>query len=91
MTSLYESDPVIYDPERRNVDRSWQTDGECQYTDPEIFFPETGASSRPAKEICATCDVREQCLQYALRNRETLGIWGGMTYNERRAYRRQLT
>jgi hypothetical protein len=37
-----------------------------------------------AKEICAACNVRLQCLEWAITAREPDGIWGGMTPKERR-------
>jgi WhiB family redox-sensing transcriptional regulator len=40
---------------------------------------------RRAKAICATCSVRRDCLDYALRIREPHGIWGGHNELERRA------
>jgi hypothetical protein len=39
---------------------------------------------REAKSVCEACTVRVECLAYALRSDERLGIWGGMTENERR-------
>ncbi|WP_414166740.1 WhiB family transcriptional regulator [Streptoverticillium reticulum] len=66
----------------------WQSDAVCSQTDPDIFFPVRGQSSEPAKEACAGCPVREPCLDYALTNRETHGIWGGTAEHERRALRR---
>mgnify|MGYP001450285291 CR=1 FL=1 len=39
---------------------------------------------RRAKAICATCSVRRDCLDYALRIREPHGIWGGLSEVERR-------
>ena len=63
---------------------SWQTDALCAQTDPEAFFPEKGGSTRDAKRICASCDVRDRCLEYALRNDERFGIWGGLSERERR-------
>ena len=63
---------------------AWQTDALCAQTDPEAFFPEKGGSTRDAKRICASCDVRDQCLEYALQNDERFGIWGGLSERERR-------
>jgi hypothetical protein len=40
--------------------------------------------TRDAKRLCASCDVREQCLDYALDNDERFGIWGGHSERERR-------
>ncbi|GAA1926287.1 hypothetical protein GCM10009775_18110 [Microbacterium aoyamense] len=68
---------------------SWQTDALCSQTDPEAFFPEKGGSTRDAKRICTTCDVRDQCLEYALQNDERFGIWGGLSERERRKLKRR--
>jgi WhiB family transcriptional regulator, redox-sensing transcriptional regulator len=67
---------------------AWQTDSLCAQTDPEAFFPEKGGSTRDAKKICGSCEVRAQCLQYALDNDERFGIWGGLSERERRKLRR---
>src|SRR5690606_8749782 len=37
---------------------AWQADALCAQTDPESFFPEKGGSTRDAKTVCASCDVR---------------------------------
>lgn len=70
---------------------AWQTDALCAQTDPEAFFPEKGGSTRDAKRICTSCDVRAQCLQYALENDERFGIWGGLSERERRKLRRSAS
>ena len=69
-------------------DRSWQRQANCMGVDPDLFFPERGASTREAKEVCRGCVVREDCLEYALSNGEKFGIWGGMSERERRRIRR---
>ncbi len=68
---------------------SWQTDALCAQTDPEAFFPEKGGSTRDAKRICGSCEVRSQCLEYALANDERFGIWGGLSERERRKLRKR--
>ena len=70
-------------------DKSWQDFANCLGVDPDLFFPERGASTREAKEVCRGCVVREDCLEYALANGEKFGIWGGMSERERRRIRRQ--
>lgn len=70
------------------LDRSWQTRANCMGVDPELFFPERGASTREAKEVCRGCVVREDCLEFAIANGEKFGIWGGMSERERRRVRR---
>src|SRR6202789_266359 len=69
-------------------ERSWQVQANCMGVDPDLFFPERGASTREAKEVCRGCTVREDCLEYALANGEKFGIWGGMSERERRRLRR---
>jgi WhiB family redox-sensing transcriptional regulator len=67
----------------------WQVDALCAQTDPEAFFPEKGGSTRDAKKICTTCEVKSECLEYALQNDERFGIWGGLSERERRKLRRR--
>jgi WhiB family redox-sensing transcriptional regulator len=67
----------------------WQERALCAQTDPEAFFPEKGGSTREAKKICGGCEVRAECLEYALAHDERFGIWGGMSERERRRLRRQ--
>jgi WhiB family redox-sensing transcriptional regulator len=55
--------------------------------DLDVFFPERGETAGPARQVCAACPVREPCLEYALNNRITHGIWGGLTERERRPLR----
>jgi len=70
---------------------AWQTDALCAQTDPEAFFPEKGGSTRDAKRICTSCEVKSDCLEYALQNDERFGIWGGLSERERRRLRRART
>lgn len=55
----------------------------CAQVDPEIFFPEKGHSSKDAREICARCPVRAQCLA-VFDDVITYGVIGGLTERERR-------
>jgi len=68
---------------------SWQDLANCLGIDPDLFFPERGASTREAKEVCRGCVVQDACLEFALANGEKFGIWGGMSERERRRIRRQ--
>ncbi|BDZ51496.1 hypothetical protein GCM10025867_37370 [Frondihabitans sucicola] len=56
---------------------------------PRGVLPRKGGSTRDAKKICASCDVRAQCLEYALQNDERFGIWGGLSERERRKLRKR--
>jgi WhiB family redox-sensing transcriptional regulator len=73
---------------------SWRDRALCDGTDPSLFFPEPGVHSmRDAKQVCALCPVRLECLEHALSMPEQYGVWGGMTEKElaemRRRRRRQ--
>ena len=68
---------------------TWQAQALCAQTDPESFFPEKGGSTREAKRVCTGCEVRAECLDYALAHDERFGIWGGLSERERRRVRRQ--
>lgn len=67
----------------------WHDRALCAQTDPEAFFPEKGGSTREAKKICTGCEVRAECLSYALANDERFGIWGGLSERERRRLKRR--
>jgi WhiB family redox-sensing transcriptional regulator len=65
---------------------NWRRLANCRGVDTDLFFPERGASSRAAKEICRACVVREDCLDANIG--EKFGIFGGLTERERRHIRR---
>ena len=67
---------------------TWQRFANCLGVDPDLFFPERGASTREAKDVCRACVVRVDCLEYAITNGEKFGIWGGLSERERRRIRR---
>lgn len=72
----------------------WRDLAACADHDPDLFFPagETGPAAdqiRRAKEICASCDVTSECLEYAIETNQSAGIWGGLTEDERRPVRRR--
>jgi WhiB family transcriptional regulator, redox-sensing transcriptional regulator len=67
----------------------WQERALCAQTDPEAFFPEKGGSTREAKRVCLSCEVRVECLEYALANDERFGIWGGLSERERRRVKKR--
>ncbi|MEA3217042.1 MAG: WhiB family transcriptional regulator, redox-sensing transcriptional regulator [Acidimicrobiia bacterium] len=72
-----------------NEELGWQEFANCLGVDPDLFFPERGASTREAKEVCRGCVVREDCLEYAITHAEKFGIWGGLSERERRRIRRE--
>ncbi len=62
----------------------WMDGASCASVDPELFFPEKGGTTTPAKKVCRACDVKAPCLRFALDNGERFGIWGGTSERERR-------
>lgn len=66
----------------------WMRKGACK-GETEIFFPSRGDTPVPAKVLCGVCPVREECLEFALDNREKFGVWGGMSERQRRKIRKQ--
>lgn len=75
---------AIVDGEAIVEEPNWQERALCAQTDPEAFFPEKGGSTREAKKVCLGCDVRSECLDFAVANEERFGIWGGLSERERR-------
>ena len=70
---------------------AWMADALCAQTEPDLFTSEIDdrASSRRAKQICALCEVRQQCLQYALDTNQMGSVWGGLTTIERGRLKRR--
>lgn len=70
----------------------WQERALCRGADANLFFAPQQVETKEerlqregqAKDICAECPVRAQCLEFALTTREPHGIWGGLNETERR-------
>jgi WhiB family redox-sensing transcriptional regulator len=70
----------------------WQLRAACRGEDSSLYFApgyfekraEKNAREAKAKRICAGCEVREDCLAYALKIQEEHGVWGGLNEQERR-------
>ncbi len=72
----------------------WTERAACRDVPAGLFYPvahETLNARRTresiAVAICASCPVRGECLDHALRTHEDLGVWGGLPEGERRHYR----
>lgn len=72
-----------------NDQLGWQNYANCLGADTDLFFPERGSSTRKAKAICGECQVKLECLDFALDNGERFGIWGGLSERERRRVRHE--
>ena len=69
----------------------WVEQALCaQMGDKEAWFPDKGQSNREAKTICAMCDVKTECLDYAVNSpAHVTGIWGGLSETERDQLRKE--
>lgn len=76
------------------MDMRWLNEARCLNEDPELFFPvgNTGPALEQiekAKSICRQCTVSAQCLEYAIRESQDTGVWGGLSEDERRSLKRR--
>lgn len=64
----------------------WQARAACAGMSPDDWFHDDRSSNYDAaKRVCATCTVRDECLQFAIDNGERYGVWGGLSPKQRRA------
>lgn len=68
---------------------AWQEDAACRDADIGLFFSLDDDDQRAAQELCRSCPVQQECLRFALENREMYGIWGGMQESDRRSVIRE--
>jgi WhiB family transcriptional regulator, redox-sensing transcriptional regulator len=75
------------------TDHAWMRTASCRGRPPSDFFPSDGVGVERAKKLCVQCEVRLECLEYALSYRIDHGVWGGCSERERRRIlrRRRLT
>ena len=69
---------------RSPINVNWRNNALCAQVDTDLFYPEKGGSTSPAMKVCARCDVKKECLLFALETKEKHGIWGGTTERQRR-------
>lgn len=69
---------------------AWRIYAACRAHPDVNFFPRQGESTARPKAVCASCPVREVCLQVAITNGDHHGIWGGKSERERRGIRAQI-
>lgn len=63
---------------------TWREDALCRQVDPDLFMPEVGGSTTEARRTCMACEVRRQCLDYAVDTAQHWGVWGGLGQQELR-------
>lgn len=77
-----------------SANSGWWERAACRGLDTSLFFPGRGESTAEAEAVCASCEVRDDCLWFALgdnggRRSEKFGIWGGSSERQRRRWRRE--
>jgi WhiB family redox-sensing transcriptional regulator len=80
--------------EHEYMELPWLTEARCRTEDPELFFPvgNTGPAVdqiEQAKSICRECKVSANCLEYAIKENQDSGIWGGLSEEERKSLKRR--
>lgn len=71
---------------------TWQDHAECRGYPTDWWFPEKTdgpAGYTRARQVCATCPAAADCLEHALHEPETKGMWAGRTPQQLVALRRQ--
>ena len=69
---------------------SWHRDAACAEYPVEVFFPDRGEPTEPAKAICARCLVAEDCAAFALERIDLAGVWAGTSQRQRNVARRSV-
>jgi WhiB family redox-sensing transcriptional regulator len=72
---------------------SWHASAACRGSGISAFVGGRGANAAVmarARAICSTCPVTEECLDFALADPDSTGIWGGTTGRQRRAMRASM-
>lgn len=66
----------------------WMDRAACAGSHLGFWFPTQGRNIEPARAVCATCFVRSDCLEYAVRWDIRFGVWGGLSERQRRHLKR---
>lgn len=61
----------------------WSEFAACRGMGADLFHPERGGNGNAAKQVCAGCQVREECLDDAMKTGFP-GVWGGLSGRERK-------
>ena len=68
---------------------NWRQRAACHGADPNTFFPSTDEEQKEVVGMfCASCAVRDECLNYAFVTNQDDGVWGATTERQRRRLRK---
>ena len=72
------------------LDTSWRLAAACVGMEIDLFFPTTPEAIHPAVvNVCAACEVTDECLDYSIATRQDDGVWGGVRAVDRARIRRR--
>lgn len=94
MTRTTDRGWMICNPSGHRGNSHWRDEALCVRHDPELFFPvsDSGPSrlqTERAKDICASCPVRVECLEWAIDGAISFGVFGGLSEAERKSLSRR--
>jgi WhiB family redox-sensing transcriptional regulator len=78
--AIAEEQDYLYRGHHAELQSPVWSDAACRDADPEIFFPISTRDVVHRDEAlahCAVCDIAQDCLDLAMRDRSLVGIWGG--------------
>ena len=67
----------------------WHLQAACRGQGPQEFVRGPKSDYGATRELCWSCPVRAECLEFALKDESLTGLWGGTTDVERRLIRRR--
>lgn len=68
----------------------WEHEAACRGDDTSAWFSYREEDYAYALGVCELCPVREECLEFALKEGIDYGIYGGLKEDDRRALRRRI-
>lgn len=76
--------------ERVRANPNWRVLGSCATKHyPDLWFESEATSHAAAKLVCQNCEIRKECLEYAMEEKINYGMWGGLTERERRRLKKE--
>ena len=71
---------------------NWRDRAACLGAPTDLFFPARGDNAAAAKALCASCQVTDECREWALaQGHDLVGVYAGLTGSDRRKLYRTKT
>jgi WhiB family redox-sensing transcriptional regulator len=75
-------------PPFAEYDPDWMVHAACKGKDSSVFYFEDTSPNHEARQLCISCPVRLDCLEYATEHEKDWGVWAGLTARVRLTLRR---